>query len=149
MFLVLCHLSLAGEKQIEVSALPAAVTTAVQTRIPGAVIVGAAIEGKEYEAEITIGERRVDLAFKADGSWLEEEEVVASDTLPDAIKTVLSARWKGWTVERAERAITPKGTTFEVKIEHGEQNAEVVFSETGAVKRVEQEEEDEDEEGEH
>lgn len=143
MFLLLIHLALAGERKIDTTSLPAAVTAAVQVRIPGATIVGAAQEGKPYEAIVTIGERKLDLAFTADGTWLEEEENVAEDALPDAVKSALGARWKGWTIQRAERATTPKGTNFEVIVRSGERSAEVVLTDAGVVKRVESGDEEE------
>jgi len=67
MFILLIHLALAGERKIDVASLPAAVTAAVQTRLPGAVVVGAAQDGKSYEANVTLGDRKLDLAFAADG----------------------------------------------------------------------------------
>jgi hypothetical protein len=145
MILLLTTLALAGEHKLDPAALPAAVTAAVQARVPGAIVVGASQEGKAYEARVTLAERRLDLTFSADGTWLEEEETVAADALPDAVKGTLAARWKGWTIARAERAETPKGTNFEVVVRSGERSAEVALTEVGVVKRVEAgDEEDED-----
>lgn len=142
MILIFTTLALAGEHTLEPTALPAAVTTAVQARYPGAVVAAAAQQGKEYEATVTVGERHLDLAFAADGTWLEEEERVSVEALPAAVTTALDSRWKGWTVARAERATTPKGTTYEVVVKSGERSAEVVLTDAGVVKRVEQGEED-------
>lgn len=143
MFMFLTALALAGELKLDPSALPAAVTAAVQARHPGATIRAAAKEGKEYEASVTVDGHDLDLAFSADGTWLEEEERVSADALPAAVTAALDARWKGWTVHRAERATTPKGTTYEVVIQSGERSSEVVLGEDGTVKRVEQGEEEE------
>jgi hypothetical protein len=93
---------------------------------------------------VAVGERHFDLAFAADGTWLEEEEHVITESLPPAVMATLDARWKGWTVSRAERATTPQGTTYEVVVKSGERAAEVVLSDAGAVKRVEQRKEDEE-----
>lgn len=149
MLLLLASLASAHEHKIEVSALPAAVTTAVQTRLPGAVIVSASQEDSTYEARVTLGTRKLDLAFSADGTWLEEEERIAGNTLPAAVKAAVDARWKGWKIERAERATTPTGATYEVEVEKGEKSAEVVLTDAGVVSKVkeESEEEDGDEEG--
>lgn len=143
MFLLLTTLALAGERPIDPAALPPAVTAAVQVRVPGAIVVGAAQKGKSYEASVTLGERKLDLAFAADGTWLEEEERVTADALPAPVKAALDARWKGWTVSRAERATTPKGTNFEVIVQSGERSAEVVVTDVGVVKRVESGDEEE------
>ena len=145
MFLLLTTLALAGEHKLDPAQLPAAVTAAVHTRYPDAVIAAAAKEGKSYEATITLGERRLDLAFSADGTWQQEEERVTADALPVAVTAALDTRWKGWTLTRAERATTPAGTTYEVVVRSGQRSAEVVLSEAGVVKRVESGEEEEGE----
>jgi len=148
-FLSLVSLALAGEQTIAPSALPAAVTAAVQARVPGATITSASQEGKTYEAGVRLGDRKLDLAFSADGTWLEEEERVAAADLPAAVTATLANKWKGWTVRRAERSTTPKGTVIEVVVDQGERWAEVAMSEDGAVQKVEKgnKEEGEEEEG--
>lgn len=143
MFFFLTSLALAGEHTLDPAALPPAVTAAVRARYPGATLTAAALEGKEYEATVTVGERHLDLAFAADGTWLEEEERVTTEALPAPVTSALDTRWKGWTVARAERATTPKGTTYEVVVKSGARSAEVVLSDAGVVKRVEQGEEEE------
>lgn len=140
MFVLLFAIALAGETRLDPAALPATVVAAVQARLPGAVVVGAAQEGKEYEAEVTLGERKIDLAFSADGTWLEEEERVAAETLPEAVRATLEKRWKGWTISQAERALSPSGTRFEVVIAKGEARKEVALTDAGVVKQVETEE---------
>lgn len=142
MFFFLTSLALAGEHALDPAALPPAVTAAVQARYPGATLTAAAQEGKEYEATVTVGERHLDLAFAADGTWLEEEERVTTEELPAPVTSALDTRWKGWTVASAERATTPKGTTYEVVVKSGARSAEVVLSDAGVVKRVEQGEEE-------
>lgn len=134
----------AGEQRIDPAALPLAVTAAVQARLPGAVVVGAAREGKAFEAQVTLGDRRLDLAFAKDGTWLEEEERVVPDALPAPVKATLASRWEGWSIERAERATTPKGTVFEVLVRSGDRLAEAVLADDGVVKRVEGGEDDEE-----
>ena len=128
MILLLIPLALAGEHKLDPSALPAPVIAAVEARMPGAVIVGAELEGKAYEAKVTLGERKVELVFKKDGTWLEEEEKVSADSLPEAIRASVSANNAGWTVSRAERATTPKGTTFELLLTKGDQKKEVALA---------------------
>ena len=143
MFLLLATLALAGEHKIDPSALPTPVTAAIQIRYPGATISTAAQEGKSYEATIMLGDRHLDLAFSVDGIWLEEEERIAADALPAAVTAALDDRWKGWSIVRAERATTPKGTTYEVVVKIGERSAEVALTDAGTVKRVEQGDEEE------
>ncbi len=143
MFVLLVTLAFAGEVPLDPAALPAPVVAAVQARLPGAVIVAAEQEGKEYEAEVTLGERKIDLAFTADGTWLEEEERVATESLPEAVRATLDRRWKGWAISGVERALLPSGTRFEVVVAKGETRKEVVLTDAGVVKQVETEQAEE------
>ena len=144
MILFLVTLGLAAEHRLEPEKLPTSVKDAVHARYADATITAASREGRAYEATITLGTRTMDLAFSADGTWLEEEEVVGADLLPEPVRTAIEGRWKGWSIVRAERAITPKSTSYEVLIRSGEQSAEAVLGEDGSVKRVEMGEEEED-----
>ena len=85
MLLVLTTLAIAGDHKLEPSALPPAVISAVRARYADATIIGGEQEGKEYEANVVLGERHLDLAFMADGTWLEEEERVDVDAFDEAI----------------------------------------------------------------
>lgn len=137
MILLLLSLAFAGEHNIAPSALPSAVTAAVQTRLPGAVIVSAEKEGRAFETRVTLGERHLELVFSADGTWLEEEERVSSETLPAAVLATVDARWKGWTLVNAERELSPKGTVYVVKLRNGAEQVEAELTEAGVVTEVE------------
>ncbi|NOY27498.1 MAG: hypothetical protein GXP62_16670 [Oligoflexia bacterium] len=137
MLLLLSSIAFAGEVTINPSTLPASVTAAVQTRLPGAAIVSAAKDGKDYEVAVTVNDRKLDLAFAADGTWLEEEEEVALTALPAAVQTTLASSYQGWTAQHADRAESPSGVVFEVVIHQGKKAAEVALTEAGLVKSVE------------
>ncbi len=144
MLTLLVSFALAGERSIDPSALPAPVTAAVAARVPGAAITAASREGSEYEVNVSLGERRLELAFKADGTWLEEEEVVSVEALPAAVKATLAARWEGATIGRAERSTTAKGTTWEVIVTKAGKSNEVAMDDVGVVKRTETVDKNED-----
>ena len=143
MLVLVCSLAFAQEAQLSPLALPASVLAAIEGRHPGAVVVAAEQEQGEHEAQITVGERKLELKFNAEGEWLEEEETVPVVALPASIRATLAKRWKVWALVEAERAISATATTYEVKLTRGKKGKEVVLSEQGAVLEVEGRDEEE------
>ena len=136
MFLFWTALAYAGEHPIDPNALPTAVTTALQARYPGATVESATVEGRTFEAKVLWTDRHLDLAFQADGTWLEEEEHLSTAALPAALAAALQPRWADWTLGRVERATTPSGTTYEVVMQRADRSVEVRLTEGGEVLRV-------------
>ena len=127
----------AGEKSIEPSALPAAIQAAVAAGYPGASMTAASTEvehgAREYEVGIQLGDRSIDLAYTADGTLLEEEEIVALAATPAAVQEK-AATYTGWTVKGVERATAKGVTIYEVDLRQGKKRMEVKLDATGAVK---------------
>jgi hypothetical protein len=142
----------AGEQAIPAASLPQAVRDAVATRFPGADITAASQEGTgkklEYEATVTVGGHRYDLAFDATGRLLEQEERVAPEALPEPVRATLAGRFAGWTVRTAESATTDAGVTYEILLVQGEKRREVKLAADGKVLRTENLRDEEDEEDE-
>jgi hypothetical protein len=121
----------AGEVDIPTSSLPVAVSAAVAARYPDGVATSASQEpegqGLRYEVRLKVGPRRLDVAFRDDGTFEEEEETVAVDALPASILALLQQRYAGWVAKRAERSTTAKGTSYELLISQGSASKEVVL----------------------
>lgn len=137
---LLANPALAGEKALAASALPAAIQTAVAAGYPSATIVEASTEVEEgvttYEVGIKLGDRSVDLAYKADGTQLEEEEIVALASVPRPAQATV-ATYTGWTVKRVERATANGVTTYEVLMVQGKKRMELFLDEAGIIKSKE------------
>ena len=144
--LLLSQAAYAGERAIPTTSLPAAVQAAIASGYPGATIREASTEiedgATEYEAEIALGERTVDLAYSADGGLLEEEEIVSLASTPPAVEAALAA-YTGWTIGRVERAIAGGATTYEAELTKGKKRVEVAMSAEGVLRGKEQAEHDE------
>lgn len=137
----------AGEKALAISALPAAIQSAVAATYPSATIVEASTEveagATTYEVGIKLGDRALDLAYRADGTQLEEEETVTLASAPAPARATV-ATYTGWTVTRVERATASSVTTYEVLMVQGKKRMELFLDEAGVVKSKEQSAHDDD-----
>src|SRR5690349_3659606 len=85
----------AAEHPIQKKDLPVAVQKALDAEIKGGTVKGFAKETEDgkvfYEMETVKNGRSRDVLFDPEGHVVEVEEEVALDSLPDAVKTALSA----------------------------------------------------------
>jgi uncharacterized membrane protein YkoI len=88
--------SIAEEKKIDASALPAAVQNTVKEQAKGAIVKGYSTErdnGKTvYEAEMMVDGHSKDIQIAEDGTLNEIEEEVPFDTLPAKVKAALTEK---------------------------------------------------------
>lgn len=101
----------------------------------------------EYEAEFKNGGLKQSAKFDKAGKWIETETEIKVSELPEVIKNAVAAEFPGFKLEEAckvESAITGMG--YEVEVEKGKEEFDVLLDETGKVlnKSSEKEEEDED-----
>ncbi len=116
---------------------PQAVMTAFQKAYPKATIRDISKEMKDgktyYEIESMDGAQRRDLLYLADGTVFEIEEAMNTGDLPKAITNALSTKYPKGKVQRAERITRGNVTQYEVLIENGEDNLEVLLDSKGAI----------------
>ena len=98
--------TLAQDKKIDRSTLPAAVEKTVRARTQGATVKGFATEvehgKKTYEVQTVVNGHTRDLSIAGDGTLLEIEEEVAFDTLPTEVKAALTAKAAGAKIVKIE-----------------------------------------------
>jgi hypothetical protein len=104
--------SIAQEKKIARSSLPAAVEKTVQEQSKGATIKGFSTEvenGKRvYEAEMVVDGHTKDVEIAADGTLNEIEEEISFDSLPANVKAGLTTKAAGAKITKVE-TLTKKG----------------------------------------
>ena len=100
----------------------------------------------EFEAEFKAGGKEQSANFDQSGKWLVTETVIKKADLPQSVQTALTKEFAGYKVEEAEKVETANdGTQYEVALEKGELNYEVLFSADGKVlKKEEKKEKDDD-----
>lgn len=137
----------ADEEKIPVEKLPEAVLKVVKAKYPQAKIDEASKEVEDgvttYEVELKHEGRGVELTLKADGTIVEVEKEVAAETLPEAVKAALTAKYPNEKIKKAEEVT--KGETGPVLYEVEIGKAEVVLDAQGKIVKTEDEEDDDDE----
>jgi hypothetical protein len=133
----------AGEEEIAVNKLPAAVKKAIKAKFPKAEIEEAAREVEDgsttYEVKLEVKGRSVDVALKGDGTILEIEKEVPFGDLPKAVKKALAAKYPKAKLEKVEEVTKGKGgpVRYEIAIQ-----TEVVLTAKGKVIQAEEEEDE-------
>jgi hypothetical protein len=98
--------TLAQEKKIKRSDLPAAVEKTVAVQSQGATIKGFSEEKEKgqtfYEAEMTVNGHSKDILMDASGAVVEVEEQVEFDRLPADVKAGLTAKAGKGTIKKVE-----------------------------------------------
>lgn len=93
---------------------------------------------KTLEAEFVLDGKRVSALFSLDGTWMETEEEMAVDALPQAVKATLDAKFAKMTVKECEKVTKSDNTiTYEMEIKTSEGVKEVVFNPQGEILKVE------------
>jgi hypothetical protein len=117
---------------------PKAVLTAFYKVYPGAEIKNVSMETKDsvtyYEIESSDAGLRRDLLYRSDGTIFEIEEAIAVDSLPAAVKAALKKNFPDGELQKAERITRGEVSEYEVTVENGESNLEILFDSKGVVK---------------
>lgn len=103
-------------------------------------------EQNEWEAEFKMNGNRMSATFDNSGNWMETETKIKEKNLPVNIKSVVDREFSGWEMEGAERIEKPGFSGYEMALEKGDTEKEVLVSDSGEV--TVKKEQSEDEEGE-
>jgi len=125
--------------------IPTAVKTAFSQKFPTAKKVIWNLESaSEWEAEFKQGGKEYSANFSTDGTWQETEQEIKKANLPEAIKQTLAKDFTGYNIEKAEISETSDGSVYELAVEKGEEELELVFDAKGKLIEKKAIEEDED-----
>jgi len=122
--------SVAQEKQIKRSELPAAVQKAVDAQSEGATVKGFSQEREKgktyYEAEMIVNGHSKDVLMDPTGAVVEVEEEVALDSLPAAVKDGLQAKAGSGKLVKVESLTKhDKLVAYEAQVSTGGKKSEV------------------------
>ena len=102
-------------------------------------------EGDLFEAEFEDNGMEKSIVYDKNGNVIATESEIAVADLPSAITQYITDHYNSYSIEEAEKEEKSDGTFFEVQIESGEQEMDLIFDSQGQF--VKQEIEDEKEEG--
>lgn len=126
---------------------PKAVSDAFTAKFPTAKSVKWDKENdKEWEAEFKMNGKEYTANFSNNGEWLETECEIKKSELPAAVLTSIKTNFAEYKIDEVEISESMKVTVYEVILEKGNDEMEVVFDKSGKIisKKVHKED-DEDE----
>ena len=96
----------------------------------------------EFEVEFKNAGKEQSANFDQAGKWLVTESEIKKVDLPQVVQASIAKEFAGYKVEEAEKVETAnEGTQYEVVLEKGELNYEVLFSADGKVLKKEEKKE--------
>ncbi len=129
------------EQKLTKKDLPAAVLASFEKSYPKAEIKEVGKETKDsvttFEIVSVDGKAKRTVAYLADGTLTEIEEVVSEKDLPDAAKQSLAKDYPKGKVEKIEKVTKGDVVTYEAKVVSGKEQTEVVFDSTGKLVKSE------------
>ena len=112
--------------------VPAAVKTAFSQKFPAAKKVRWDMESAtEWEAEFKQEGNEYSANFLTDGTWQETEHEIKTTEIPESIKQILAQDFAGFKIEEAEISEKSDASVYEVAVEKGEEEWELVFDTNG------------------
>lgn len=126
--------------------VPEVVKTAFSQKFPAAKKVSWDMESStEWEAEFKQDGKEYSANFLADGKWQETEHEINKADIPEAIKQTLAQDFVGYEIEEAEISEKSGGSVYELMVEKGEEEWELVFDAGGKLiekKAIQEDDED-------
>lgn len=125
----MCILIFLGMTKIDV---PPSVLKAFSEKFPTAKKIKWEKEGDIYEADFKITKKEMSAEFSATGSWLSTETEIKISQLPKTVLQAIKTKYPGYKTEEPEQIELSNGTIqFEVEIEKGKEELEVIFDSEG------------------
>ncbi|MFA9392491.1 MAG: PepSY-like domain-containing protein [Prolixibacteraceae bacterium] len=105
-------------------------------------------DATEWEAEFKINGAEMSASFNLKGQWLETETEIAKKDLPEAVSKSLAKAYARYDIKEASLIEKPGFSGYEIALEKGETEVEVVMTKAGEItsKKVKTEDEEEDDE---
>lgn len=112
----------------ELKQVPEQVSTAFNAKFAQAEqVVWEQEDESTWEAEFKLGNKEYSANFSNTGKWLETEQEIESNQIPDSIWTKINAQFEIVELKEAELLETPSGKKLEVVLEEHEQEIELEF----------------------
>ncbi len=98
----------------------------------------------EWEAGFKLKGVKYSAVFLEEGTWVETEYEIAEKDIPKAVLGSLAREFPGYTVDEAEKLETKDGIAYELEIEKGREELEIIIDTNGKILKQWADDEDED-----
>ncbi len=126
----------------KVSKIPPAVKTDFEKRFISADDVKWEIEQDGFEVEFEKEEVEMSANYDLKGIWTETEANINENDLPAIIKMSILNSYPEYRIEKAETVSTPSMKGFEIHLEKGNVEVELVMDENGVLLKIKDQEEE-------
>lgn len=134
------------EQAVPVAALPAPVTTAIQSAYPGAKITSASKEEKDlYEVKFSLTNRVLEAKVDATGKLSKVKEHLTAAQLPALIAASVQKTFPNMVIKEVEKVLSGDKEIYQIELTGQDRNIEAEFDGQGALLRQKAEADDEDE----
>lgn len=103
-------------------------------------------EDNEWEARFKFNATEMSSSFDNSGKWLETETEVKKKDVPEEVFKAVNLKFDGWEIEEVEKVEKPDFKGYEIVLEKGETETEVLVTTAGGVtiEKVKVEDDDKD-----
>ena len=96
----------------------------------------------EYEAEFKLGKVEMSVVLDSLGAVLETETKIVETELPQAVKSALTKDFSGYKIENVVKANVKDSVFYEINVEKGKVESEIMFDVNGKLLKQQQENEE-------
>lgn len=100
----------------------------------------------EWEADFKLNGKKHSSNLMQDGTWVETEYEVTESEIPQIVVNAFNSNFEDYEIEDIELTETKDGKAYEMSIEKGESEMEVVIDANGKILKKENKQEDEEDE---
>jgi len=90
-------------------------------------------EHGEFEANFEQDDQEMSATYDAQGNHIETETEMATDQLPQTVKSTIAKQFSGYDLREAAKIVKNEGTTYEAELHKGEKSFDVIFNADGTV----------------
>lgn len=105
-------------------------------------------EENEWEAEFVMNGNKMSASFDAHGKWMATEGKLKEKDLPATVAKAVETAYSDWDIEAVESIEKPDFKGYEIGIEKGKEEMEILVTADGKIKVNKESEEEENEEDE-
>ncbi|WP_240623407.1 PepSY-like domain-containing protein [Brumimicrobium aurantiacum] len=114
--------------------VPSVVVNNFKKEFPKAVDIEWEMKGEQYNVEFEIGwSKDFEAWFSADGTIIRYTEEISQSELPSDVKSAITKNYPGYSIDDVEKLVSGKEVSYEVELEKGSEDVDVIFSENGSV----------------
>ncbi|HSO89503.1 MAG TPA: PepSY-like domain-containing protein, partial [Draconibacterium sp.] len=99
----------------------------------------------EWEAEFKMDGKEMSASFDKEGKWINTEAKLTEKDLPANVLKAVQTAYAGWKIESVESYETPEMKGYELGVEKGKEELEILVTADGKITVKKESEEGEDE----